>query len=86
MRARHKQEIADLQENCNHPEDEWSDWMEEWWAPAHGTGFQVRACRICGAEVDRSGEPCTACGKKTIHDYKDDYGNLLCMSCYMMME
>lgn len=24
-----------------------SDWMEEWWAPAHSTGRKVRVCQRC---------------------------------------
>lgn len=40
-----------LQSNCIHPKQ--SDWIEEQWAPAHGTGFQVRICEGCNMIIDR---------------------------------
>jgi len=41
----------ELQDNCLH--DEVSDWMEEWWAPGHPTGYRVRECNRCGKEMAR---------------------------------
>lgn len=53
MRVRHKQEIADLQDNCDHPKEYWSDWMEFHWAIGHSTGYHIRQCNLCGVEVAR---------------------------------
>ncbi len=66
MRKRHQQELNRLKEECKHPEI--SDWMEEWWAPAHGTGFQVKTCKACEKVIARR-TCCRKCGKST-EDYQ----------------
>ncbi len=40
-----------LQAECKH--EIISEWMDECWAPAHYSGFQVRCCESCGAQVER---------------------------------
>mgnify|MGYP001057392803 FL=1 len=30
-----------------------SDWMDEWWAPAHSTGYLVKTCDRCHLELSR---------------------------------
>ncbi|HEY3405392.1 MAG TPA: hypothetical protein VGK59_18535 [Ohtaekwangia sp.] len=50
---KYKSDLKELQANCGHPEI--SDWMEEQWAPAHGTGVEVRVCKNCNITIDRRG-------------------------------
>lgn len=28
-----------------------SDWMDEWWAIAHSTGYQVKMCKRCNMHL-----------------------------------
>lgn len=44
MRARHKDEITELQKACNHESSERLPYM---WAPGH-FGKDVEVCRWCG--------------------------------------
>ena len=30
-----------------------SDWMDEYWAPGHSTGFRVKCCKRCHKELER---------------------------------
>jgi hypothetical protein len=48
---KYQADLSELRTNCNHLKK--SDWIIEEWAPAHGTGFQVRVCEICGVVIDR---------------------------------
>jgi hypothetical protein len=34
--AQYQKDLQHLQETC--PHEQLADWMEEWWAPGHGTG------------------------------------------------
>jgi hypothetical protein len=52
LRERHKWEIERLQEECPHPTS--TGWLEEYWAPGHSTGRQVKVCNDCGKVVDRT--------------------------------
>ena len=54
MLERHRHEVEALQEGCSHPRI--SDWVEEYWAPGHSTGYLVRYCKSCGKIVERKGE------------------------------
>lgn len=51
LKEKYEADLAELQKLCPHYTA--TDWMEEQWAPAHGTGFQVRACEHCGFIVKR---------------------------------
>ena len=53
MRERHRKEIELLQNGCKHTN--FSDWMEEQWAPAHSAGSLVRLCNFCEKVVERKG-------------------------------
>ena len=53
MRQRHKREIEALQQKCRHKK--LSGWMEQWWAPGHGTGKVVKVCEFCGKVVKEKG-------------------------------
>lgn len=53
MRIRHSQEIEGLQIKCKHRK--LSDWMEEWWAPGHSSGRQVKVCKFCGKIIKTKG-------------------------------
>lgn len=84
MRKRHETEKESLQENCPHAK--LSKWVDEYWAPAHGTGFQVKVCNDCGKFVQKQ-TACRTCGK-IIEDYKDGlgtrsrpYGSHYCPDC-----
>jgi hypothetical protein len=59
MRKRHEKEIVTLQTNCKHPK--LSKWMPEYWAIAHGTGFEVRVCNTCEKVIKRKTH-CWKCG------------------------
>lgn len=48
---KYQADLAELQKHCPHHTA--SDWLEEQWAPAHGTGFMVRVCENCGFTVER---------------------------------
>lgn len=50
---RYQADLAELQKHCTHPAT--SDWMEEQWAPGHGTGRDVRTCSICNQVIDSRG-------------------------------
>jgi hypothetical protein len=50
MRARHEQEIKDLQEACQHLNI--SDWMPHYWAAAHSSHYEVKVCRECGKVIE----------------------------------
>jgi len=54
MRERHEREIESLQENCPHPLDQRSDWMEMCWAVAHSSGYFVKECNLCGKVMEKS--------------------------------
>lgn len=52
IRARHKQEIESLQDNCEH--ENISEWKPHYWAPGHGSHFDVKVCLECGKQVKES--------------------------------
>lgn len=89
MRERHKREIAELQAKC--PHQEVSDWVQEYWAPAHSTMFQVKVCQACGKVVGRRTK-CRKCGK-IVEDYKAGIGThsrpggtYYCLDCFERTE
>ncbi len=49
LRKKCKEDIKELQEICQHPN---SAWMNEEFAPAHGTGRIVKVCGICEKILD----------------------------------
>ena len=53
MRQRHKREIEALQQKCRHKK--LAGWMEQWWAPGHGTGRMVKVCEFCGKVIRERG-------------------------------
>lgn len=42
------QAVVNLQRDCKHKQ--WSDWMDEWYAPGHGTDQKVRRCEMCNVK------------------------------------
>lgn len=60
-----------LQNNCLHPK--LSDWLEEWRAIAHTTGYLVQCCEICGKIIHRK-IACNKCGSE-IQDDEIKEGN-----------
>lgn len=56
-------ELANLQANCKHEQP--TEWMDEWWAPGHGSGMVVKQCARCGKEIERSGGRITYVHDKT---------------------
>jgi ribosomal protein L34E len=57
---------AELQATCSHTDV--TDWMEEWWALGHSTGYMVQHCKNCDKEIHRR-TSCHICGR-TIQDDK----------------
>jgi len=49
MKERHAKEIEKLQAECPHKRA--TKWIEEHWAPGHGTGRLVKMCHQCGIVV-----------------------------------
>jgi len=87
LEKKHEREIQNLQERCPHPPALISDWIQECWAVAHFTSFQVKICLFCHAEVKRRAR-CRECGKLT-QSYMEGIGldpiisgALYCRSCY----
>jgi hypothetical protein len=52
LRAKHKKEIEELQDNCKH--ESVSGWMLECWAPGHFTGGSVKSCLECGKIIKQA--------------------------------
>lgn len=59
LRQEYQQKLKQLQETC--PHEEKTDWLEEWWAPGHGTGRRVRACANCNKILEAK-RCCAVCG------------------------
>ena len=53
--------VEELRKNCKH--EKLSEWMEEWWAVAHPTGYMVKTCRICNQVIERK-TACFSCGEE----------------------
>ena len=70
MRKRHEIEIKKLQDDCLH--EIVSRWMDECWAPAHSSGFQVKYCLNCEKSMVRR-TSCRICGIVT-ENYKPGLG------------
>lgn len=49
LRAEFESKLERLQSKCNHHR---SEWMDEVWAPAHGTGRKVLVCKKCEKIID----------------------------------
>lgn len=60
-----------LRASCKH--EQISDWVTEWWALAHPTGFAVRYCEVCETILHRKTR-CSnffggkQCGKEIVDD------------------
>ena len=75
------EKVKDLQSNCKH--EDVSDWIVEWWAAAHATGWQVKRCNICNKVVARK-TICSDCAKELIKDVdviKEVGGISYCEKC-----
>lgn len=79
-------EIAELRSKCKH--ESVSDWVEEWWALGHSTGFEVLYCEICEATLSRKTH-CRECNNEIVDNeiFKDDgqkfpLGGYYCKHCY----
>ena len=89
LRELHKKAFGKLQRECEHSKI--SDWREEWWAPAHSTGFQVKVCEICEKVMSRR-TGCRKCGNPT-EDYINGngthsrpIGSYYCPDCFERTE
>ncbi len=51
LREEFERKVTQLQKGCSHKV--LSEWTEEWWAPAHSTGYEVKVCRRCNKVVKR---------------------------------
>lgn len=78
-----KEKITELKKNCKHRD--LSPWSIEWWALAHETGFEVRACKKC-REIIKRRIACMDCGKVTEEYINGDgkrrpLGEYMCKEC-----
>jgi len=55
--------VEDLQNKCKH--EDVNDWIVEWWAVAHATGWQIKVCNICNKVVARK-TICSDCEKELV--------------------
>jgi hypothetical protein len=80
---RYARELNALIRGC--PHKELTDWMDEWWAIAHSTGYMVQQCKRCDKEIHRR-TSCHTCGKEILDsDIKKGDGsawNLVGGGCY----
>jgi len=71
----YQRDLRHLQETC--PHEQLTDWMEEWWAPGHSTGREVKACTNCN-KVVQARRQCQECSKWFLEeDLKQGDGHLL---------
>jgi len=55
--------VEKLQANCKH--EDVSDWVEEWWAINHPTGWKLRVCMFCNKKISRK-TLCVTCSKELV--------------------
>jgi len=67
-----EKKVEELRKKC--PHKKLSNWCEEWWAMAHSTGFEVKACEIC-REIIKRRIACMNCEKVT-EDYVNGDGKI----------
>lgn len=79
LRDEYEKKLKHLQDTCKHPKV--SNWVTEYWALAHGTGFQVKICEICWKTVNKKGQ-CLSCGKE--FEGLTKYG--MCPDCVKKLE
>jgi len=48
---KYESDLKQLQEVCKH--EDVTDFIDEWWAPAHSTGAKVKTCNICWKTIER---------------------------------
>jgi len=68
LKTRFEEDVEKLQKLCPHPKTEVTDWIDEWWAPGHSTGQEVKICQLCKDEINRRVH-CQIC-HTPITDYK----------------
>jgi RNA polymerase subunit RPABC4/transcription elongation factor Spt4 len=82
----YQRDLKHLQETCPHAE--LTDWNEEWWAPGHSTGREVKACANCNkiVQVRRQCHVCTQWFAEEHLKQGDGarlaFGGWYCASCY----
>jgi hypothetical protein len=86
----YQKDLKHLQESC--PHEQLTDWMEEWWAPGHSTGREVKACTNCN-KVVQAQRRCQECSRWFgEEDLKQGDGRLLpigswrCDACHAEAE
>jgi hypothetical protein len=86
----YQRDLKQLQETC--PHEQRTDWMEEWWAPGHSTGREVKACTNCN-KVLQARRRCRGCSGMFLEDdLKQGDGHLLpagswyCQACHTEAE
>ena len=74
-------DVSNLRANCKHGDI--SDWIVEYWAITHPTGWQVKECNFCYKIVVRKTR-CKECNKEIIEDVdviKEVGGCWYCEKC-----
>jgi hypothetical protein len=86
----YQRDLKHLQETC--PHEQLTDWVEEWWAPGHSTGREVKACTNCN-KVVQARRLCLGCARAFPEkDLKQGDGRLLpvggwyCEACHREAE
>ena len=64
LKKKYESDLRELQERCKHKD---THWCENWWAPAHPTGWEVLSCSNCWRILKRKAM-CSNCGKEILLD------------------
>jgi hypothetical protein len=70
LHADYEEALKHLQETCLHEQS--TDWIDEWWAPGHSTGRQVKCCLECGKVVSFKVN-CGVCNKELVDDEMKEF-------------
>ena len=86
LKEEFEKKVEDLQSKCKH--EDVSDWIGEYWALTHITGWQVKVCNICDKVVARK-TICSDCRKELIKGVdiiKEVSGVSYCEKCALKAE
>jgi len=76
-----EEKVEKLQASCKH--EDVSDWIVEWWAIEHPTGWQTKVCKFCNKIVARK-TCCATCGNELVEDVdvvKEVVSSWYCEEC-----
>lgn len=90
LKREFNEEVTKLQEECSHKNH--TDWLQEDWAPAHPTRYNVKKCKRCNKTV-KVKTLCDSCEKEIVKDSKEEFNrgigvpgmtlnDIFCDSCH----